>query len=108
MPAARTLIHVPAECRGSAGQDGVKDFQMQPGEPLPTAIEKGLWRRTDDIGHLQRRPRHLFGAGGAGAGRKYRKRIQRTGDGAEMPPRHMQIDRGLFEVAMAQQELNGA
>ena len=34
--------------------------------------------------------------------------VQRTGSGAEMPLREMQIDRRLFQVAVPEQHLNGA
>jgi hypothetical protein len=37
-----------------------------------------------------------------------RESVQRTGGCAEMPLREMQIDRGLFQVAMAEQHLDGS
>src|ERR1035438_4511180 len=40
--------------------------------------------------------------------RRERECIERAGGRAEMPLREMQIDRCYFEVAMAEQDLNGA
>ena len=37
-----------------------------------------------------------------------RECIERTAGGTEMPPGQMQIDRGLFQIAMPQQHLDGA
>ena len=61
MPAAGTLIDVAAERRGSATHDRREDLQMQPGEPLVTVIEERRSGCADEVGHLDRRPRHLLG-----------------------------------------------
>src|SRR5579864_6268045 len=63
MPAARTRIDMPAERRGATGEDGVEDLQMQPGEPLPAALEEGFRCRAEDIGHLHGWLCHLLGLG---------------------------------------------
>ena len=108
MAAPRTLINVPAERRRSAEQDGVENFLMYPGEPIPAAIEERVSRGADDIGHLQRWPRHLFCGVRTSFASKHRQRVQRAGDGIEMTLRDVEIDRGLLEVMVAQQELDGA
>ena len=56
MPAGGTLIHVAAECGGSAAQDRGEDSQMEPRQPFAAAIEEGISRCADNIGHLQGRP----------------------------------------------------
>jgi hypothetical protein len=80
---------------------------MLPGQPL-AAIEERVSRGADDIGHLQRRPWHLFGFGCVSPGRESRQMIQGTGDGAKMPLGHMEVDAGLLEVIVAQQQLDRA
>ena len=60
MSALRTLIDVPAERCGAAAHDGGEDLQVQPGKPFPAAIQKSVSSRADEVGHLQRRPGHLF------------------------------------------------
>src|SRR5579864_1851510 len=81
---------------------------MPPGEPSPAAIEERVLRGADDIGHLQRWPRHLFGAGRTSLPGEHRQCIQRAGGSVEMSLRDMEIDSRFFEVLMSQQELNGA
>ena len=85
MPATGTLIHMAAERGGSAAQNGGEDLQVQPGEPLPAAIEKGVSRCADHIGHLKGRPWHLFWLRQIATVSEHRQRIQRTGGGAEVP-----------------------
>ena len=34
--------------------------------------------------------------------------VQKTRGGVEMPSREMEIDRGLFQIVMSQEQLNGA
>jgi hypothetical protein len=99
LSATRTLIHMPAERRGSAKQNGSKDFQMQPGEPFPAARKESVCCGADHIGHLHGWPGHLLGLGGVGAMGKDGQCIQRTGRGAEMALRQMEINSGLFEIA---------
>ena len=65
----------------------------------------------NDVGHLEGWPGHRFcsrrerrAVSGAGD----RHRVQRIGDGVQMPPRQMQIDHGVFELDVAEQQLNRA
>src|SRR5215469_16754453 len=104
MPAAQTLIDMATECPGSASQNGVENFQMQPGEPIAATIKERVGCGAYDIGHLQRRPRHLCGR----RGNEQRQGVERAGNRSEMPPGNMQVDGRLFEVTVPQQELNGA
>src|SRR5215831_6994823 len=61
MSAGGALIQMAPLRRRTAAQDGVDDFQMQPGKPLSTAVEKRVSCRADNVGHLQRWPGHLMG-----------------------------------------------
>ena len=54
MSASGTCIHMCAERGGSAEQNGVQHFEMQPGEPLPALLVKALAGCADHIGHLYR------------------------------------------------------
>lgn len=108
MPATGTLIHMPAERRGSAEQDSGEHFQVQPGEPSWAAPEESFCCGADHIGHLHGWPCHLLGLGYLSVMGEDRKRIQRAGGGAEMALRQMEINGGLFEIAVTQQELDGS
>ena len=100
MPAVGALVDVTAERRGAAADDGGQDLQVQPGEPFPAAlIERGSGC-ADQVGHLQRWPGHLF--------RGERERIQRAGRGPQMALRQVDVNHGLAEVGMAEQQLNRA
>src|ERR1700677_2818602 len=48
-----------AERRGAAAQNCVHHLEMEPGEPLSAVFEKAFSGCADDVGHLDRRPRHL-------------------------------------------------
>jgi len=97
-----------AERGRAATQNRVQNFQMEPAEPLLAALEEALSNCADDIGHLDRWPRHLLRAGRSGAGGKHRQGIQRAGGSAEMPLRHVDINSGLLQIAVAEQNLDGA
>jgi hypothetical protein len=86
MSALRTLIHVPAERCRAAALDCGEDLQVQPGEPFPTAIQKSVSCRADEIGHLQWRPGHLLDVGRLRVTSVDRQRIQRAHRGSHMPP----------------------
>jgi hypothetical protein len=83
--AVGTLIDMPAERRRTAGQDGVEDFLMPPGKPIPAAIKESVPCGANHIGHLERWPRHLLRARRDGARSEHRQGIQRAGGCAEMP-----------------------
>jgi len=69
------------------------------------AFVKALSGCADHIGHLNRWPRHLLRIGArANIGRAF----QRAGCSADMPLRHMDIDRGLLQIAVAEENLDGA
>ena len=108
MPATRALIHVAAERRRTTSHNGMEHFQMPPGEPLVAAIEERVSRGTDDIGHLQRWPRHLLGAGRVGLAAESRQPVQRTGGSLQVQLRDMQVDAGFLQVVVSQQQLDGA
>src|ERR1700689_3979245 len=93
-----------AERGGAAVQDRPQHLQMQPGKPLLTALEEALSGCADHIGHLQRWPAHLRLCWG----RRQSERVQRTRGGAEISRRKMKVDGGLLQIAMPQQNLDGA
>ena len=57
--AAGALIQMAAECGGAAALDGRQDLAMLAGEPVAAALDEGLSRDADQIGHLQGWPTHL-------------------------------------------------
>src|SRR4030095_7741820 len=60
MPAAGALIEMTAECGGATARNGQQHFDMLPAEPLAVSFDEGSSRTADEIGHLERRPAHLF------------------------------------------------
>ena len=86
IPAARTLIPMSTQDGSPAAHDGRQHFEMLAGDPPATACDEFLSRHPDKIGHLQRRPTHLF------ISRRLvflscgtqRQGVQRTGGSAEM------------------------
>ena len=64
MPATGALIEMTAKCGGTTPLNGPQHFDMLPTEPVAVSFDESLSRSADDIGHLQRRPAHLFLADG--------------------------------------------
>jgi hypothetical protein len=86
IPAAGTLIPMSTQGGSPAALDGRQHFQMLAGDPATTHFDESLSRHPDEIGHLQRRPTHLFVSGRLvflprGS---QRQGVQGTGGGAEM------------------------
>jgi hypothetical protein len=110
IPAADTPITVPAQGGGTAALDGRQHFEMLAGDPATTGFDELLSRHPDEIGHLQRRPTHLFVSGRLvflPRGRQ-RQRVQRTGGGTEMAVGKVQVNRGLFQIVVTEEHLDGA
>ena len=105
MPAASALIQMPAQCGGATPRDGPQHFDMVPAEPVAISFQESRSRSADEIGHLQGRPAHLLLLHGPVF---QLQQVQGTGGGVKMALRKMQIDGGLFQIAVAQQDLNGA
>ena len=105
MPAAGALIEMPAQCGGATARNGQQHFEVLPAEPVAVSFEESGSRSADEIGHLQGRPVHLFVPVWFVS---QRQRVQRTGGGVEMALRKVEVNGGLFQIAMAQQDLNGA
>ena len=59
IPAAGTLIAMPAERGGAATLDGRQDLAVLGGQPGATAFDESLPCHADEIGHLQGWPVHL-------------------------------------------------
>src|SRR5215469_8203633 len=62
--AAHALIEMTAECGGTTPLNGPQHFDMLPTKPVAVSFDESLSRSADDIGHLKRRPAHLFRADG--------------------------------------------
>jgi len=107
MSALGTCIHMSAERGGAAAQDCVQYFEAQPGKPLLAALEEAFSGCADDIGHLNGRPRHLLGTVPRIVAPGKRQRVEGTRSGVQALLRKVEIDGGLFQIAMAQQNLDG-
>jgi hypothetical protein len=97
MSAARAFIEMAAECGGATPRNGQQHFHMLPTDPLTVSFDECVARDADEIGHLQWRPSHLF----VPLFFFQLQRIQRTGGRVQMALRKMQVDGGLFQIAMA-------
>jgi hypothetical protein len=78
---------------------------MEPGQPLSTVLEKALSGRADDVGHLAGGRGILRGAGARG---EHRQSIERAGGCAQMPLRHVEINGGLLQITVAEENLDSA
>ena len=108
MPTLGTLVEMAAQGGGAATLDRRQHFEMLPVEPTATLLDETLSGGADQISHLQRRPWHLgLRSVLLGRGRQLQG-IQRTGDSVEMARRQVQIAGRLFQIAMPQQQLDGA
>jgi hypothetical protein len=96
------------EHRGPAMQNRAQHFQMQPGEPTLAALEETLSGCADNVSHLHGWRRHLLGLGGPATVAEDCQRIQRADGRVEVSLRNVQINRGLFNVAVTQQYLKGS
>ena len=104
IPAADTPITMPAQGGGTTALDGRQHFQMLAGDPATTRFDELLSRHPDEIGHLQRRPTHLFVSGRLvflSRGRQ-RQRVQGTGGGAEMAVGKVDVERGFFQIVVTE------
>jgi hypothetical protein len=101
---------MPAQGGGTAALDGRQHFQMLAGDPAPTRFDELLSRHPDEIGHLQRRPTHLFISRRLVFLHRGRQRqgVQGTGGGAEMAVGKVQVNRGLFQIVVTKKHLDGA
>jgi hypothetical protein len=96
MSAAGALIEMTAECSGATPCNGQQHFYVLPADPLATSLDEGSSRGADEIGHLQGWPVHLF----VPLFVFQLQRVQWTGGRVEMALRKMQVEGGLFEIAM--------
>jgi hypothetical protein len=110
IPAADTAITVPAQGGGAAALDGRQHLEMLAGDPATTRFDEFLSRHPDEIGHLQRRPTHLFVSGWFVFLHRglQRQGVQRTGSSAEMAVGKVQVNRGLFQIVVTEEHLDGA
>ena len=97
MPAAGALVQMPAECGGTTARDGPQHLDVLPTEPVAISFQESSSRGADEIGHLQRWPAHLF----LPLFVFQLQRVQWTRGRVQMALRKMQIEGGLFQIAMA-------
>jgi len=97
MPAAGALIEMTAECSGTTARNGQQHFDVLPAEPFAVSFDEGSSRVANEIGHLEGRPAHLF----VPLLVFQQQRVQRTRGRVEVTFREMEVDGGLFEIAMA-------
>src|ERR1700691_3586450 len=98
MSATGALVEMTAQGGGTTAPNGSQHFDVLPAEPVAISFQESSARAADEIGHLQGRPTHLLLL----CGPLFQlQRVQRTGSCVQMALRKMQIDGGLFEIAMA-------
>ena len=88
------------EHSGPAMQNRAQHLQVQPGEPPLAAPEETLSGGADNVSHLHRWRRHLLGLVGPATVAEDGQRIQRADRRIEVSLRNVQINRGLFNVAV--------
>ena len=77
----------------------------------PVRLDEAIAVLSDDVGHLEGWPRHRLCSRRdrrAVSGPDTVHRVQRVGHGVQVPTREMQIDDGVFELHVAEQQLDGA
>ena len=101
---------MPAQGGGTTAHDGRQHFEMLAGDPATTRFDEFLSCHPDEIGHLQRRTTHLFVSGRLVFLHRGRQRqgVQGTGGGAEMAVGKVQVNRGLFQIVVTEEHLDGA
>ena len=97
MSAAGTLIEMTAECGGTTPCNSQENFDVLPAEPLAVSFKESSSRAADEIGHLQGRPAHLF----VPLSVFQLQRVQRTRSRMKVTFGKMEVDGGLFQIAMA-------
>ena len=60
VPAVGALIEMPAQGGGPTARDGSQHREVLPGDPPATVFDEGVSRGANQIGHLKRRPVHLW------------------------------------------------
>ena len=60
VPAGDALIEMPAQGGGATARDGSQHREVLPGDPPATVFDEGASRGANQIGHLKRRPVHLW------------------------------------------------
>ena len=106
-----TAIAMPAQRRRAALDEGPEHAPMLAREPRPVRLEKAIAVLAHDVGHLEGWPGHRFRfrrGSRRGVGRRDRHRIERIDDGLQVPLREVEIQDRVFELHVAEQQLNGA
>jgi hypothetical protein len=60
VPAVDALIEMPAQGGGATARDGSQHLEVLPGDPPAASFDEGTSRGANQIGHLKRRPIHLW------------------------------------------------
>jgi hypothetical protein len=95
--------------RGSPGSTNRNVNRPVHARATDQEIKKWVLRHhgADHIGYLDGRPWHLLRTAARIAVPRQRQRIERTGRGVQVVLRKVEVDGGLFQIAVAQQNLDG-
>ena|SRR5437868_6864616 len=96
MSAAGAFVEMTAEGGGATPRNGQQHFDVLPAQPVAVSFEESSSRDADEIGHLQWRPAHLF----VPLLVFQLQRVQRTRSCMEVTFGEMEVDGGLFQIAM--------
>ena len=109
MAAAETLIAMTAQGRSSAADDGIEHLAMLPCKMRSVVLPESVARCSDDVGHLKGGPAHRLISlleRFTSVGTRHLDGFQRAGNCLQMTPGQVQIDRGVGELGMSQQNLD--
>ena len=110
--ATRASIAMPAEGGSAAALNGTKGFELLIIKARSIPIQETIALHAENVGHLEGGPSHSLSfrlkraADVLAAGQS--ERIQRVGDRLQMPLRQVQVLSGGLQIAMSQQDLDGA
>ena len=105
-----TDIDMASQSGRPAAGDGAHDLELLEAEPVSMSLAELVRLGAKDVGHLDGGPAHRFFSFRerlASAGTGQRQLLDRVGDGVQMPLREMQVDGGVAEVGVTEQDLNG-
>jgi len=98
-PTAGALIEMTAECSGTTPRNGQQHFDVLPAEPLVISFDEGSSCAADEIGHLEGRPGSSIPPVSVGLSASVSPEDSPVA--WRMTLGKMEVDGGLFEIAMA-------
>src|SRR5437660_10333113 len=109
MSAARALITVSAQGRSATADDRIEHLTMRPRKVGSVVLPKSVAGCSDDVGHLKGGPTHRLISlleRFTWSGTRHLDRFQWAGNCLQMTPGQVQVDRGVGERGMPQQNLD--